>query len=474
MLTDDELIAGLRQYISKNKAIPDFFHRLNKGSHPRDALCLLQLKTALAEFDPTHDIFSNPYCSVYLLYLIEQKQIPFWQGITVYGYCMALMQFTDKQALREGDERYHVRQSVDVHALMKDGIVTPVGEQYLNSIEAQYAAFPMLRFNREYFLSEMAKRASVDQWLIQVKYQGHSSLPAYLPAKTTILDDVLYVARDHHDFIIPSFSMMQLLHQMQCREPMTFKPILGVISRETVLSFHEQGIHPLSLYSPLVKNNLMKVHQFDCGPFFVMLHDVAHCLMANLLQNEERHQVLSVLAPQLKRRAAEMQGYKKREAALSAIDRVIFEWGDFNFSKIKSIPSQRSEWMMFYLLSAFGRYQWENDFRYGLYASEAKAFFEQSALSLVDDDLLYCLGVMANEGEVWRALFDRMYALAETRRNPEVLTAIMAAVEASQPKRMLGSLGLFPSLKKPETDNSLLPSHASAGHRLRGCLDGFA
>lgn len=469
MLTDDELIAGLRKYIRNNKVIPDFFHRLEEGCHPDDALHLSQLKMAIAEANPAHDIFSNQYCTLYLLYLIEHKQIPFWQGITVYFYCIALMQLTEKQSLRESDERYHLeRQSVSVHFIMKDGVLTSEGEKYLNHIEKRYAAFPMLGFNRASFLAQVAPLAPVDQWLMVIGGRGRDTLPDYVRARTTLLGDILYAGNDSDDsFAIPSFACMHIFHQMQCEKPMTLMPILGSIGRKTLVGLHGQDVHPLALYSPFIKSNAMKVHDYDCGPLFVALHDVDHSFMGNLLSFQERQQIVLMLAPRLKERAQELLHCKNREKFEGAIDRVAFEWCDFNFSRIQNLPSQRSEWMMFYLLCAFGRSYWLGNFNFGLYAREAPQFTENPLLYLVQDDLLYCLGVMASEGGIWRELFDRSYASAKARgRHPQVLEQIMAAVEASQPKckPALTAIGLFAQSEKQAVEGASLRLPASLGN----------
>lgn len=458
MLTDDELIAGLRQYISKNTVIPAFFHRLEAGQDPDDSFNLTRLKTAVAEANPNDAIFSNQYCSLYLLYLIEQKQMPFWQGMTVYFYCIALMQFTEKQSLRESDARYKIDQSVTVHFLMKEGVLTPEGEKYLNHIEKRYASFPMLKFNREALLAQMSAFGLLDQWLIQIDGRGASALPGYEQARSIILDDVLYLARYSAGcFVVPSFSLMQLLHKMQCDQPMTFKPLLGSISRETLVQFRKQDNHPLPLYSPFVKNNLMKVHQYDCGPFFVVLHDVAHCFMANFLSFKERQMIVFTLVPQLKTRFTEIEGLNQKAKFSGAIERAAFEWYDFNLSKIENMPRERSEWLMFHLVSTFGRYHYQDTYYIGLYASLSPQFKDYPRGFFIDDDLLYYLGVMANGGEVWRELFDRMYALAETRRGSQALAEIMAAVNESKPKPALSAMGLFAVSKAPESALPLLP-----------------
>ena len=52
---------------------------------PQHAAALAALQTAIMDGDFEASIFEDANCMRYLLYLMESKKIPFWQGMTTYG-----------------------------------------------------------------------------------------------------------------------------------------------------------------------------------------------------------------------------------------------------------------------------------------------------------------------------------------------------------------------------------------------------
>lgn len=65
---------------------------------------LKELQRAIKYGDKGADIFTDPDCSIYLLKMMETGVIPFAEGITVYTYLMALMQYSDYQPIANSDE----------------------------------------------------------------------------------------------------------------------------------------------------------------------------------------------------------------------------------------------------------------------------------------------------------------------------------------------------------------------------------
>lgn len=96
LLNEEKLIAGLFEYIRSNKIIPAFFAAIKKNITLHNVNLAL-LKNAIAAGDENAAIFSEANCHLYLLYLINEKEIPFWQGITVYHFLITLAQFTELQ-----------------------------------------------------------------------------------------------------------------------------------------------------------------------------------------------------------------------------------------------------------------------------------------------------------------------------------------------------------------------------------------
>ncbi len=94
------LHTGLLQLVQKNKFIPHFLNNITT-----DDLNVYCLKEAITKGNFRSHIWNNRDCNVYLIYLIQNQRIPFWQGITAYIYLIAKMQFTSTQDLRHEDQQ---------------------------------------------------------------------------------------------------------------------------------------------------------------------------------------------------------------------------------------------------------------------------------------------------------------------------------------------------------------------------------
>lgn len=449
MLTDDELIARLRVCIQKNTAI-DAFYRIIQGDLDTHQPKLNDLMLAIAEGNAQAPIFSNPDCSSYLLYSIENKKIPFWQGLTVYVYCVALMQLTNMQSLRSQDEFYKLNQRVQVFSLMRDGELTPEGRTYIRSVKKNYAKFPWLSFDEDKILQAARDGAAVDRWLIGVDCGLDRAVASFNRIFNILVPEVCYFQVDREFFYMPSVTLMNVFHAMQCEEPMQFQPGFGTPSIERLARMHKDNLHFLPMYSLLVKSNLLQVHRLEPGPFMALVHDVVHCFWANLLTKAERDLIMGQLVPVLQN-IATITGVEMDARLSKAIEAVIFEWRDFNFSPLTAFPEDRREWVMHILMSAFGMSKNDDGlYEVGLYVN-SKKFEDTDFCSEVQDDLLYLLARLRNVGPIWSELYARNKNTAIGRRKSEVVAKIELAALNSVPMSVM-RVGLFatPTVKPAE------------------------
>src|ERR1700730_18342916 len=109
-------------YIDRNKIIKALLDKITPEN-----LQVEQLLVAINTGDAHANIWNDPECHIYLLYLIKQKKIPFAQGMTVYTYLMALMQFTDKQPLKATDNDVKSMREITVEPLAIHQQITRIG-----------------------------------------------------------------------------------------------------------------------------------------------------------------------------------------------------------------------------------------------------------------------------------------------------------------------------------------------------------
>lgn len=148
------LIAGLREYIRNNKALDEVYAKVSAS--PAHVAFLETLKTVFRTGERQEWVFFHPHCSLAVLALIEDGTFPFWEGLTLYFYCMALMQYTDEQPLREGDEDYQLNLGKPtISFILKDGKLTDEGERYLASIETKCKKIPGYRFDKVAFIAHL-------------------------------------------------------------------------------------------------------------------------------------------------------------------------------------------------------------------------------------------------------------------------------------------------------------------------------
>lgn len=332
-LSDEDLRRGLREYIKKNKAIPDFYAAIDTAlvnNHDPDNIhkqCIEALLLAIKDNNPTAPIFSHKDCMLYTLYLIEKDRIPFWQGLFVYIYLTTLAQFTDTQDLKPEDlpaGQYHssikgirpisfpslVVENADGKALTKEG------HDYLTKAHSELQKITDNKLDykelENYFLNELSP---FEQRIIQISTLTREQayrLPNISTPYTLSIEGLFDPVAKNLPFCpkmklgnipcirIPSFKLINYILSKMSKKTMQMKPIFGKVSSATLEKLHAKNQHPIALYCPAVKSNLLKAHVFHGGPIPVMLHDIGHTYWGNMLSSQERKVLFHDLLPMLK------------------------------------------------------------------------------------------------------------------------------------------------------------------------------
>jgi hypothetical protein len=154
---------SLFQHVSRNKLMPELLSKINPDN-PK----LTQLYQSIKKGDFENKIFHDHQCDIYLLYLIKSQQISLPQGLDVYSYLMALMQFTDKQPLKKDDGDVKVPRKVSVEFLVKDQKISPIGEEYLKDILSRLALMN-INIDKDEFRKFILTLSPVDARLTQIE-----------------------------------------------------------------------------------------------------------------------------------------------------------------------------------------------------------------------------------------------------------------------------------------------------------------
>lgn len=463
MQSNQALIAGLREYIRNNKAIDATYQRIS-GSMEH-IIRLESLKLAFHTGDANSAVFRHPTCSLLVLALIEDGTFPFWEGITLYFYCMALMQYTEDQPLREEDEEAYQldRGRPQVGFLVQNGKVTDEGLRYLESIEAKCRNIPGYRFNRDELIAHMSTQLPVANWLIQLPRD--SAVPvsySFDNLMSVLVKDVGYFGESSQgtdSFTVPSLVLMNFMHAAQDKNPLQFKPAFGSISKATLVKCHAADVHPLALYSPWVKSNPVEVHSFEGGPVGSFIHDVAHVFWANLLSYEERKLIITDVIPAITAWTAHPDHDPDKIKMEAIIKRIAFRTQDYNFSLLSDFlhPShERDEQLATYLMTCMtGIHALESE---GMYAHEDDSTKDLPTWGVRSDHLfLACTRTVLQKRMAQApsmAWWDRIHeinlrAFTNGKRNPAVLTEIikeahrLEGCEQPQPSQ----LGLFAAVQ---------------------------
>jgi hypothetical protein len=360
------LYAGLFSHTLKNNAaFPQFDFDLQTPA-------VRNLRAAIK--NGTHDaqVFSDPHCHRYLLYLIKNNHIDFWQGMTVYAYLIALMQYTKKQALHPEDFAVKIPQytheGVKIEYLSKDHHVTPFGKKYFETMQEKLAQLK-INIAAEPFFQFATKLPPADSWMLRINYDNQ--IIPFDENYDKVVRIIIYsspliyyeTTQNISHFYMPSFAVVRYLLKQISPRPLKMQPIFGKISDENFFSLHQNNLHPVAMYDPGSTNNLVKPHGLSCGPYPAMLHDVAgHAFWGTLLTSKERASIFTAFIPEIKKIMLTTEHYhlditrlaiKPKLSLLDKFEIVMLHAIDFDLNGLEDF-SQPDTRFIKYLARAFG------------------------------------------------------------------------------------------------------------------------
>lgn len=348
----------LTKYIKKNTVINNFLNQMPDAITQKK---LYALQQAIAHGDSAAIIWNDENCDLYLIYLIEKEEIPYWEGITAYVYLIAKMQYTSTQNLRTEDQKdTKLNYRVEIQPLTKSGKITKPGEDYLANV-CQAMQKIDFTIDLEELKTYVVTLSPIEQWLLKTEFNkkaAHDSdkliniLISNLPFLQTIKNPDTKSA--YTPYFIPSLSLINFLKEKMDSEPMQTQPILGSIGSKILYEHHKKNSHPTAIYARHVKSNYKKVHTFRCGPLGILLHDLGHAFWACMLSFSERNFIFETYIPALKCLEEEEASKYEDINTVSLLQRAILKAYDFDLTNIGAF-AKKAERLAVYLARTFGR-----------------------------------------------------------------------------------------------------------------------
>ncbi len=348
LVTDSEkpsIVPEIYQFISRNPFLPKLPSRI-RPNHPEAQKLLEAIQTG----DANADIFSHPNCYIYLLHLLETEQISRQEGMTVYGYLLALTQYTEKQPIKECDLDTKTIRKVKVYKLFVGGQITKGALNYFQMVCDEFEKLH-IKITKDELIAQASNLQPTEQWLVTVYNDIDRPYREYLPTpqddyqssdtlKNLIFGNSPYMGTSGGEinakdtaYFMPSTSILEFLFSKISDKPLKMQPIFGVISLETIREMHKRGAHPIAYYSKHVKNNLYDADKYRAGPYIAWIHDVWHTFAGSLLKPSERDSIFETLIPFLER--AKRDALENRDPEIvEGLDEMIMHLGDFDLSAI--------------------------------------------------------------------------------------------------------------------------------------------
>lgn len=300
-LSGDNLIAGLREYVKGNTALPQRFQQYRDGSEKAKLTNLVQ---AIEAGNLDESLLADSESMVMIQFLIEDKQVCFWLGMTAYMYALAHHQAKEFES-----------SNVEPTKLVSDNgsALTKDGEQFVESLCSTLRVY-RIAMTVEALTEFILKAKPLNQQVMTVSYQTVANSKSYQQFRI-VMDNIPIIPsgaddeNDYYHFQVPSFALINFIFSKMGTNPLQLKPILGRIGEHTLVNLHRQDQHPVACYSPLVKSNYNAVHDEKMGSLGIMLHDVGHAFQANLLSNLERKNLFERYVPALAKLESESSSY---------------------------------------------------------------------------------------------------------------------------------------------------------------------
>lgn len=293
----NEDYTNLFQFIRKNRFIPDYVDQVAYDSAKSRAL-LLAIQTG----NQDAEIYRDPNCYLHLLHLMKTQQITYWQGITVFYYLMALMQFSEKQPIKALDQDTKDIREPELLKMFKDGCTTPVGEFYIRSFILNSSMFK-IKIDEEEFTQYLLKQPLSEQMLIKVphnrKYNYINMMAEILIHNVPfiIADAASYI--DFKNYFVPSSAVMNYFLQHVSDASFKRQPVFGILGTSKLREMHEQKIHPIAFSAFHVNSNLSHADNYRCGYFLMALHDEGHTFWASLMSKADHDYMNNSFVPLL-------------------------------------------------------------------------------------------------------------------------------------------------------------------------------
>lgn len=297
---------NILELVQKNKIIPDFLNNLT----PNDVR-LLCLKKAIGKGNFRARMWNHPQCNLYLIYLIQEQMIPFWQGITAYVYLIAKMQYTQTQDLRTEDQDVKFDYQVKIFSLVKAGKITLLGYEYLLGVTHTLEKLNVF-VDFQGLVNYVLSLPPIEQWLIKTEFDHHltlreskqdsnrlvwvliNNLPLIQKISTSNYED------STTEYLIPSSSMINYFLQTLNAQPLRMRPVFGNPGLATLYDWHAQDFHPVSLYASQILSNPQNADGYRCGPLAMWLHDIGHTFWGSMLSKTQREYIFTTYIPALR------------------------------------------------------------------------------------------------------------------------------------------------------------------------------
>lgn len=288
----DDAYRSVMQFIRLNKKIPDtiaaFYHS------QADLNNINQLFLAFQHADLNAPIFKHPYCELYALFLLKEKNITCNDFTTLYLYIIVLMQFTDWQAIKECDKHSKQFRSIKFDTLDNLNLLNEFIENHLRHRKIKWDSEKKAEFIRE--VNKLSPFNKIVLMISTNPYIANNDTEAYL-VDTTKKSSIFL--KTHSDFYQPSVEYTLLaLHHLNGGITVKPAPIFGKISLLTLHKLHQLGFHPINLYSNFILSNPPNVHDGNPGPVVSAYHDLfVHVDWGNHLTQNEYQFIFNYLLP---------------------------------------------------------------------------------------------------------------------------------------------------------------------------------
>jgi hypothetical protein len=350
---NNAMYENLFQFIKKNTAIPLLINEM-KSEDP----ALLELSKAVKEGNPKATIFSDPKCYIYLLRLIKDKEIAFWEGMTIFAYLLALIQFTENQPIKEIDKDVKSLRNISIDVLVQEEKLTVIGEKFLKSTKEQLKKIGY-EISYEDLEKFVLKLPPAEQWLIKIPYDSRATLFSMNAGKNfndtdrllgILAPQIRFIMYDNLACWVPSYSFINHILQTISPVPIQMVPQFGSVSMKKLQEMHSQGQHPVALYGLDVLSNPYDADKYRCGPFVMWLHDIGHVFWGTMLGHESRCKLIRQFIPDLEELANKAKKHGDKEAA-ELLETAIRRAWDFDLTGGYVNPKTR---LTDYMANTFG------------------------------------------------------------------------------------------------------------------------